>query len=265
MLAIMTSVYDMMGRYTLPSVREDSPYEHVEKFFQVHHVQQPRHLHPFINRTEKCKTSSCLKIEHVSGFLLLFFFFFFYSPRKWTATETAWWPSTSLSKPAKRWITARLADADLLPRPLHPSHVCVLSRTGWKYNGLHAALWERHLIAAGAELVTTALCFQLQVFCPETAAQNIHLKGGTGGGTLDLNNTFIAFSCKPTHAYFLVIPVKIFHRLTWRRDDASSFRTWWRRFFAADSPEEHVCLSIILKHVMWKTNKRSIVWFATVW
>lgn len=36
MLAIMTSIYDMMGRYTLPSVRDDSPFEHVEKFFQVH-------------------------------------------------------------------------------------------------------------------------------------------------------------------------------------------------------------------------------------
>lgn len=35
MLAIMTSIYDMMGRYTLPSVKEDSPFEHVEKFFQV--------------------------------------------------------------------------------------------------------------------------------------------------------------------------------------------------------------------------------------
>nr|XP_054600263.1 calsenilin isoform X2 [Nothobranchius furzeri] len=34
MLAIMTSIYDMMGRYTLPSLREDSPFEHVEKFFQ---------------------------------------------------------------------------------------------------------------------------------------------------------------------------------------------------------------------------------------
>lgn len=31
----MTSIYDMMGRYTLPSVRDDSPFEHVEKFFQV--------------------------------------------------------------------------------------------------------------------------------------------------------------------------------------------------------------------------------------
>uniref|UniRef100_A0A8C7XD49 Kv channel interacting protein 3b, calsenilin n=1 Tax=Oryzias sinensis TaxID=183150 RepID=A0A8C7XD49_9TELE len=34
MLAVMTSIYDMMGRYTLPSVREDSSIEHVEKFFQ---------------------------------------------------------------------------------------------------------------------------------------------------------------------------------------------------------------------------------------
>ncbi|XP_035463348.1 calsenilin isoform X1 [Scophthalmus maximus] len=34
MLAIMTSIYDMMGRYTSPSVRDDSPFEHVEKFFQ---------------------------------------------------------------------------------------------------------------------------------------------------------------------------------------------------------------------------------------
>lgn len=34
----MTSIYDMMGRYTLPSVRDDSPFEHVEKFFQVKHL-----------------------------------------------------------------------------------------------------------------------------------------------------------------------------------------------------------------------------------
>ena len=35
MLAIMTSIYDMMGRYTTPSVKDDAPFEHVEKFFQV--------------------------------------------------------------------------------------------------------------------------------------------------------------------------------------------------------------------------------------
>lgn len=34
MLAIMTSIYDMMGRYTSPSVHDDDPFEHVEKFFQ---------------------------------------------------------------------------------------------------------------------------------------------------------------------------------------------------------------------------------------
>ncbi|KAG7476861.1 hypothetical protein MATL_G00087270 [Megalops atlanticus] len=34
MLAIMKSIYDMMGRYTSPSVRDDAPFEHVEKFFQ---------------------------------------------------------------------------------------------------------------------------------------------------------------------------------------------------------------------------------------
>lgn len=35
MLAIMKSIYDMMGRYTHPILREDAPIEHVEKFFQV--------------------------------------------------------------------------------------------------------------------------------------------------------------------------------------------------------------------------------------
>lgn len=35
MLAIMKSIYDMMGRHTLPLLREDAPLEHVERFFQV--------------------------------------------------------------------------------------------------------------------------------------------------------------------------------------------------------------------------------------
>ncbi|RXN19470.1 ras association domain-containing 2-like protein [Labeo rohita] len=34
MLAIMKSIYDMMGRYTFPSVKDDAAFEHVEKFFQ---------------------------------------------------------------------------------------------------------------------------------------------------------------------------------------------------------------------------------------
>ncbi|KAK1800460.1 hypothetical protein P4O66_005499, partial [Electrophorus voltai] len=34
MLAIIKSIYDMMGRHTFPSVHEDTPLEHVERFFQ---------------------------------------------------------------------------------------------------------------------------------------------------------------------------------------------------------------------------------------
>ncbi|XP_068452364.1 calsenilin isoform X3 [Clinocottus analis] len=34
MLEIMTSIYDMMGRYTYPCVRDEAPSEHVDKFFQ---------------------------------------------------------------------------------------------------------------------------------------------------------------------------------------------------------------------------------------
>lgn len=39
MLAIMKSIYDMMGRYTYPCVRDEAPYEHVDKFFQVKTAQ----------------------------------------------------------------------------------------------------------------------------------------------------------------------------------------------------------------------------------
>nr|XP_023396904.1 calsenilin isoform X4 [Loxodonta africana] len=34
MLAIMKSIYDMMGRHTYPILREDAPLAHVERFFQ---------------------------------------------------------------------------------------------------------------------------------------------------------------------------------------------------------------------------------------
>lgn len=35
MLDIMKSIYDMMGKYTYPSMQDDAPREHVESFFQV--------------------------------------------------------------------------------------------------------------------------------------------------------------------------------------------------------------------------------------
>lgn len=40
MLAIMQSIYDMMGRYTYPCVRDEAPSEHVDKFFQVLNAHQ---------------------------------------------------------------------------------------------------------------------------------------------------------------------------------------------------------------------------------
>lgn len=57
MMAIMTSIYDMMGRYTLPSVRDDSPFEHVEKFFQVCYLKQLLNL---ILRLILCIWINCL-------------------------------------------------------------------------------------------------------------------------------------------------------------------------------------------------------------
>ncbi|XP_078717810.1 A-type potassium channel modulatory protein KCNIP2 isoform X3 [Lampetra fluviatilis] len=38
MLDIMRSIYDMMGKYTHPAVKDEAPLEHVEKFFQIHYL-----------------------------------------------------------------------------------------------------------------------------------------------------------------------------------------------------------------------------------
>uniref|UniRef100_H3ASR2 Potassium voltage-gated channel interacting protein 2 n=1 Tax=Latimeria chalumnae TaxID=7897 RepID=H3ASR2_LATCH len=35
MMDIMKSIYDMMGKYTYPAMKEESAQEHVETFFQV--------------------------------------------------------------------------------------------------------------------------------------------------------------------------------------------------------------------------------------
>lgn len=100
MLAIMTSVYDMMGRYTLPSVREDSPYEHVEKFFQVPHTRQPLDLCKFVSSTENLKTFPCpaQKMDRNRDGVVTIDEFI----------ETC------------QKVTNCLADTDQFPRPLHP-------------------------------------------------------------------------------------------------------------------------------------------------
>lgn len=60
MLAIMKSIYDMMGHHTCPVLREDAPLEHVEKFFQVgpnfskrNSSKSPAHPHPHRPPTHK--------------------------------------------------------------------------------------------------------------------------------------------------------------------------------------------------------------------
>uniref|UniRef100_A0A8C6D206 Potassium voltage-gated channel interacting protein 3 n=1 Tax=Moschus moschiferus TaxID=68415 RepID=A0A8C6D206_MOSMO len=44
MLAIMKSIYDMMGRHTYPILREEAPLEHVERFFQDENIMSSMQL-----------------------------------------------------------------------------------------------------------------------------------------------------------------------------------------------------------------------------
>ncbi|XP_062339819.1 calsenilin-like isoform X1 [Osmerus eperlanus] len=66
MLAIMTSIYDMMGRYTSPSVRDDDPVEHVEKFFQ----KMDRNRDGVVTIDEFIET--CQKDENIMASMQLF-------------------------------------------------------------------------------------------------------------------------------------------------------------------------------------------------
>uniref|UniRef100_H2SVT7 Kv channel interacting protein 3b, calsenilin n=1 Tax=Takifugu rubripes TaxID=31033 RepID=H2SVT7_TAKRU len=66
MMAIMTSIYDMMGRYTLPTIRDDSPFEHVEKFFQ----KMDRNRDGMVTVEEFIET--CQKDENIMSSMQLF-------------------------------------------------------------------------------------------------------------------------------------------------------------------------------------------------
>lgn len=139
MMAIMTSIYDMMGRYTLPSVRDDSPFEHVEKFFQVCYLKQLLNL---ILRLILCIWINCLfkhplHVWHLSenG-----------SEPRWSGDY--WWIHRNLPKgkliikrasATTRWLTEFIQ--------LSLSRICLIFSAGWKYNGFHAALWECHLVS----------------------------------------------------------------------------------------------------------------------
>ncbi|KAK1787023.1 hypothetical protein P4O66_017399, partial [Electrophorus voltai] len=66
MLLIMKSIYDMMGRYTYPTVRDEAPSEHVEKFFQ----KMDRNRDGVVTIEEFIET--CQKDENIMSSMQLF-------------------------------------------------------------------------------------------------------------------------------------------------------------------------------------------------
>uniref|UniRef100_A0A1A7YV25 Kv channel interacting protein 3a, calsenilin n=1 Tax=Iconisemion striatum TaxID=60296 RepID=A0A1A7YV25_9TELE len=66
MLAIMKSIYDMMGRYTYPCVKDDAPSEHVDKFFQ----KMDRNRDGVVTIEEFIET--CQKDENIMNSMQLF-------------------------------------------------------------------------------------------------------------------------------------------------------------------------------------------------
>ncbi|CAH6787913.1 Kcnip3 [Phodopus roborovskii] len=66
MLAIMKSIYDMMGRHTHPILREDAPLEHVERFFQ----KMDRNQDGVVTIDEFLET--CQKDENIMSSMQLF-------------------------------------------------------------------------------------------------------------------------------------------------------------------------------------------------
>ncbi|XP_039533323.1 Kv channel interacting protein 3b, calsenilin isoform X1 [Pimephales promelas] len=66
MQAIMKSIYDMMGRHTSPSVKDDAAFEHVEKFFQ----KMDRNRDGVVTIDEFIET--CQKDENIMSSMQLF-------------------------------------------------------------------------------------------------------------------------------------------------------------------------------------------------
>lgn len=99
MLDIMRSIYDMMGKYTYPSMQDDAPREHVESFFQV---KLFTFYYPLIydclkstgvflreivfNLSTKFLNIQNMVLQWVNHCLLYFSF------RKWTGIKMEWSP-----------------------------------------------------------------------------------------------------------------------------------------------------------------------------
>lgn len=53
MTDIMHSIYDMMGKYTYPSMKDSAPKDHVESFFQVKHTNNQTNTPDFTSSNIK--------------------------------------------------------------------------------------------------------------------------------------------------------------------------------------------------------------------
>lgn len=71
MLDIMKAIYDMMGKCTYPILKEETPRQHVEVFFQA---------------SEPLAAKTVEQAFKVSWIASLFF------DRRWIRTKTVWWP-----------------------------------------------------------------------------------------------------------------------------------------------------------------------------
>lgn len=108
MLDIMKSIYDMMGKYTYPTMQDDAPREHVENFFQVRvnsldtDILELNFLH--FSKKKKNKTYFLLRDGTLMSIWKCTFVTFFnlFPLRKWTGIKTGWSPLRSLLSHVKR-------------------------------------------------------------------------------------------------------------------------------------------------------------------
>lgn len=68
MLDIMKAIYDMMGKCTYPVLKEETPRQHVEVFFQAGGAQTTSTSEGTVSSSVLCSVSN----------------------RRWTRTRTAW-------------------------------------------------------------------------------------------------------------------------------------------------------------------------------
>lgn len=138
MLDIMKAIYDMMGKCTYPVLKEETPRQHVEIFFQAR-----RPLAVFVSLS-KFKEKKCSN-DLVSLFLPLFLPIL-PSPTE-DGQEQGWRCNhrrVHWLLPKCKWDTPRLvvaswrAQAELLT-------VSSLLSAGWKHHEIDAPLWKRYL------------------------------------------------------------------------------------------------------------------------